>query len=375
MYSPASANTLKRVGERGEGKFEDQLGRGYGDRRPSSSAPGTLTARVGPFPPLTNRALCCLDSGCRHGCGAGYRSRYRQRCDPAIGGGGFASCSNAGWVNAKTIILSGINFLETSLMRSDDFFDAKRAGAEIIVVDPHFSTTASKANQWIPLKPGTDGALYLSMISHIIDNKWYNEDYMRAHTSMPFLLDPATGELLRSGKTPEIDPATGEAADPADYLVWDTATNAAVPYDAPGVSAALEGIYEVAGQKVVPVFEQLKASQKDYTTAWAAEKCDIDQRSSGAGGKVRYWRSCLSVLRLRWFGQVLEPRYPGSRHGNSHGAHGADWCRCGWGHPAAVRAMGGAGGVPLPEDVVQQIPVRADRFADTDAGVHVIISS
>lgn len=72
---------------------------------------------------------------------------------------------------------------------------------------------------------------------------------MRAHTSMPFLLDPATGELLRSGKTPEIDPATGEAADPADYLVWDTATNAAVPYDAPGVSAALEGTYEVAGQK------------------------------------------------------------------------------------------------------------------------------
>lgn len=56
-------------------------------------------------------------------------------------------------------------------MRSDDFFDAKRAGAEIIVVDPHFSTTASKANQWIPLKPGTDGALYLSMISHIIDNQ------------------------------------------------------------------------------------------------------------------------------------------------------------------------------------------------------------
>lgn len=83
--------------------------------------------------------------------------------DPAIGGGGFASCSNEtrDWVNAKTIILSGINFLETSLMRSDDFFDAKRAGAEIIVVDPHFSTTASKANQWIPLKPGTDGALYL----------------------------------------------------------------------------------------------------------------------------------------------------------------------------------------------------------------------
>ncbi|MEE0582842.1 MAG: molybdopterin-dependent oxidoreductase, partial [Adlercreutzia sp.] len=323
VYSPLRLQTpLKRVGERGEGKFEKiswdeameivgtELKRAwdaYGKESVYISA--SNEPRFGMLASILG-AGTGVEPGIDRGIGNGV--------DPAIGGGGFASCSNEtrDWVNAKTIILSGINFLETSLMRSDDFFDAKRAGAEIIVVDPHFSTTASKANQWIPLKPGTDGALYLSMISHIIDNKWYNEDYMRAHTSMPFLLDPATGELLRSGKTPEIDPATGEAADPADYLVWDTATNVAVPYDAPGVSAALEGIYEVAGQKVVPVFEQLKASQKDYTTAWAAEKCDIDQ-------------------------EVIEAL--------------AAW--------------------PLPEDMVPaDIPVRADRFADADAGVHVIIS-
>ena len=59
-------------------------------------------------------------------------------------------------------------------------------------------------------------------------------DYMRAHTSYAvFLRISATGELLRSGKTPEIDLCHGEAADPADYLVWDTATNAAVPQTLP----------------------------------------------------------------------------------------------------------------------------------------------
>lgn len=149
---------------------------------------------------------------------------------------------------------------------------------------------------------------------------------MRAHTSMPFLLDPATGELLRSGKTPEIDPATGEAADPADYLVWDTATNVAVPYDAPGVSAALEGIYEVAGQKVVPVFEQLKASQKDYTTAWAAEKCDIDQEVIEALAE-KYATGGPAYLCFGYGGsdKFSNPDIQGSRHGNSHGAHGADW--------------------------------------------------
>ncbi len=385
VYSPLRLQTpLKRVGERGEGKFEKiswdeameivgtELKRAwdaYGKESVYISA--SNEPRFGMLASILG-AGTGVEPGIDRGIGNGV--------DPAIGGGGFASCSNEtrDWVNAKTIILSGINFLETSLMRSDDFFDAKRAGAEIIVVDPHFSTTASKANQWIPLKPGTDGALYLSMISHIIDNKWYNEDYMRAHTSMPFLLDPATGELLRSGKTPEIDPATGEAADPADYLVWDTATNVAVPYDAPGVSAALEGIYEVAGQKVVPVFEQLKASQKDYTTAWAAEKCDIDQEviealaekyatggpaylCFGYGGSDKFSNPDIQghamVILTALTGQIGKP---GAALGHPGG---------GQGYGAALAAW------PLPEDMVPaDIPVRADRFADADAGVHVIIS-
>ena len=385
VYSPLRLQTpLKRVGERGEGKFEKiswdeameivgtELKRAwdaYGKESVYISA--SNEPRFGMLASILG-AGTGVEPGIDRGIGNGV--------DPAIGGGGFASCSNEtrDWVNAKTIILSGINFLETSLMRSNDFFDAKRAGAEIIVVDPHFSTTASKANQWIPLKPGTDGALYLSMISHIIDNKWYNEDYMRAHTSMPFLLDPATGELLRSGKTPKIDPATGEAADPADYLVWDTATNAAVPYDAPGVSAALEGTYEVAGQKAVPVFEQLKASQKDYTTAWAAEKCDIDQEviealaekyatggpaylCFGYGGSDKFSNPDIQghamVILTALTGQIGKP---GAALGHPGG---------GQGYGAALAAW------PLPEDMVPaDIPVRADRFADTDAGVHVIIS-
>ena len=40
-------------------------------------------------------------------------------------------------------------------------------GAKLVIVDPHLSYTASKAHQWIPLRPGTDGALALAM-AHVI---------------------------------------------------------------------------------------------------------------------------------------------------------------------------------------------------------------
>ncbi|WP_289637151.1 molybdopterin-dependent oxidoreductase [uncultured Adlercreutzia sp.] len=385
VYSPLRLQApLKRVGERGEGNFEkiswdeameivgselkkawDAYGKG------SVYISASNEPRFGMLASILG-AGTGVEPGIDRGIGNGV--------DPAIGGGGFASCTNEtrDWVNAKTIILGGINFLETSLMRSDDFFDAKRAGAEIIVVDPHFSTTASKANQWIPLKPGTDGALYLAMISHIIDNRWYDEEYMLAHTSMPFLVDVASGQLLRGGKTPETDPAAGEAAEPTDYLVWDTVTNRPVPYDDPAAVPALEGTYEVNGAQAAPVFEQLKASQREYTTAWAAEKCDIDQEvieqlaekyatggpaylCFGYGGSDKFSNPDIQghamVILTALTGQIGKP---GAALGHPGG---------GQGYGAALAAW------PLPEGMVPaEIPVRADRFADTDAGVHVIIS-
>jgi len=50
---------------------------------------------------------------------------------------------------------------------------------KIAVIDPRFSKTASKAWKWIPIKPGTEGAFALAMINWIIENKRYDERYLR----------------------------------------------------------------------------------------------------------------------------------------------------------------------------------------------------
>ena len=102
------------------------------------------------------------------------------------------------------------------------------------------------------------------MTSYVLDNKLYDEDYMRNHTAFPFLVDEATGKLLRSNE-----------ADEASCLVWDTARQEAVPHVEAGDSTALEGEFVVEGKPCTTTFELLKKAQKDHTTSWASDKTGI----------------------------------------------------------------------------------------------------
>lgn len=58
------------------------------------------------------------------------------------------------------------------------FFDAMERGAKLYVIDPIFTETASKADEWIPIKPATDGALGLAMINTIIGEDLYDHDFV-----------------------------------------------------------------------------------------------------------------------------------------------------------------------------------------------------
>lgn len=57
--------------------------------------------------------------------------------------------------------------------------NAIERGMKMVVIDPRFSKTAEKAHQWVPVKPGGDGALAMGMCRWIIENKRYDEIYLR----------------------------------------------------------------------------------------------------------------------------------------------------------------------------------------------------
>lgn len=55
---------------------------------------------------------------------------------------------------------------------------AAKRGADIVVIDPRNTETIARTNaQWIPIRPGTDGALALSLIEVMIDEELYDEEF------------------------------------------------------------------------------------------------------------------------------------------------------------------------------------------------------
>ncbi len=60
--------------------------------------------------------------------------------------------------------------------------DARRNGAKLVVIDPYRTRTAACADWYLPINPGTDGALALSMMHVIINEGLYDADYVARHT-------------------------------------------------------------------------------------------------------------------------------------------------------------------------------------------------
>jgi len=86
--------------------------------------------------------------------------------------------------NSKCIVLLGSHIGEnTHSQQVNEFTTAIANGADIIVVDPRYSTAASKAKHWLPIKPGTDIALLLAWANVIISDKLYDKEYVEKYTT------------------------------------------------------------------------------------------------------------------------------------------------------------------------------------------------
>ncbi len=85
--------------------------------------------------------------------------------------------------NSRCIVLIGSHIGEnTHSAQVNEFARALSRGASLIVVDPRFSTAASKARYWLPIKPATDIALLLAWINVIIREELYDREYVENYT-------------------------------------------------------------------------------------------------------------------------------------------------------------------------------------------------
>lgn len=118
---------------------------------------------------------------------------------PFVHGLQTADCDFNDMRHAKLHIQCGKNLVENKMPDSHWFIEIMERGGRIVVITPEYSPPATKADYWIQVRPGcTDTALFLGVTRVMIDNKWYDEKFVRAYTDFPLLLRKDNLQRLRA---------------------------------------------------------------------------------------------------------------------------------------------------------------------------------
>jgi anaerobic selenocysteine-containing dehydrogenase len=186
LYSPQRLKyPLKRVGKKGEGRFE----RITWDEAIDIIAEKLteLKQKYGP------ESLAILSPARRSYSDYLYRFLIAHG-SPNYGHSGICAVQKAfgmaytlgtartieDYANTNLIIVWGVNPVYSGAPRNNlkSLLDARERGVKIITIKPELQPDAAKADIWVPIRPGTDGALALAMLNVIINEKLYDADFV-----------------------------------------------------------------------------------------------------------------------------------------------------------------------------------------------------
>lgn len=218
--------------------------------------------------------------------------------------------------NAKYIIYVGNNSSigGVSTCRAVRFAQGRKNGAKVVALDPRLSETASKADEWVAIRPGTDLDFCLAMLREMLANQYYDAEFLRVHTNMPLLVYKDDDGQWHMVKDKEGQP----------MLVWDGTTDihtvpAYTNYNRKDIDGKIscpslhvpEGItvpegLEGAGRPAVTVLQAQLEEIQQCTPEWAEKTTGI---------------SADTIRRItREFGTtrpaLIDPGWHGARFGN-----------------------------------------------------------
>ena len=154
----------------------------------------------------------------------------------------------------------------------------KRGGGRFVSINPVRTGYSAIADEWIPIKPGTDGALFMALLHELVRTDRIDREFLKRFTNAPQLVLLETGCDREGMFAHDRDPAKGAPGDgrhPHNKLVFDKndgTVKAAYPEGiADGCDPALEGHYTLAdGRRVAPSFQLLRERVAPCTPEWAA---------------------------------------------------------------------------------------------------------
>ncbi len=185
---------MKRIGERGEGKFEritwdealdilaSQLKR---VKEQYGNSAILVPYGTGSYNQTNGRQTASRLMNLFGG-SLGFYNSYSWACisraTPYVYGTGVTGNQRQDWVNSKYIIMWGWNPAEMRDGTNSEYFvkKARENGAKVICIDPRMTMSAvSLADEWVPIRPGTDTALMSAMAYVIISEELHDKDFIQ----------------------------------------------------------------------------------------------------------------------------------------------------------------------------------------------------
>ena len=191
---------------------------------------------------------------------------------------------------SKLSIQVGKNLVENKMADSHFFIETMERGGTIVTITPEYSPPATKADYWIPIRPGTDAALFLGITRLMIDRGQYDADFVRRFTDLPLLIRTDTGRRIRAAEVfPGYAPGLREDGPSfaiqglkpeqyerlGDFLVWDERTRAsrAITRDVVGVRVADAGLAPALDW--TGSVRLVDGTEVEATTTWAAYRTHL----------------------------------------------------------------------------------------------------
>jgi anaerobic selenocysteine-containing dehydrogenase len=183
-------------------------------------------------------------------------------------GGSFWEFGEPDWELTKYFMLFGVAEDHDSNPIKIGLGKLKARGAKIVSINPCRTGYNAIADEWIGIRPGTDGLFVLAAIHELLKAGRVDLDYLVRYTNAPVLIihepgAPDDGLVQRNGE--------------GCPLAWDRVQGRAVEAFAAGIRPALSGDYNVEGRACKPVFHLIAERYlgDEYSPDAAAGRCGI----------------------------------------------------------------------------------------------------
>lgn len=269
---------LKRTGEKGSGQFEeiswdeaiDLIVQKINEAIASDGSKSiTYNVNAGNFSNLTSDlwpaffswvgdgTTTIVDNTCCAGIDAGMTPILGNR----------AQATRDQFSKSDYVIFWGNNPAITLGGYFERFEEVVKNGGKLVTIDPYYSESADKSQEWLQPYPGSDTGVAYAMLNTIITEKLYDESYLVEHTTAACLVDKSSNAM-----------ALSDAGNKTSYQVYDSDKKALVPYDDGSAHPALSVAGTEFEAQYVTVFDLVaeQAAKMDDETLRAETGCNPD---------------------------------------------------------------------------------------------------